>query len=436
MIAAASPDLVQIAREHNARARFHAEGARAYLFTLVDQRACFTTSVKLRQAWMHGRRGAPCMRTLALVVDARPRRLPAVPFCSASSRWLHSKSAATSTSAHCTSVPGEREANHTSFPERHARGGAPGCFSLTHEPALSSAGSTTSWQLGAAGSGTADTMLRYFKPVATADGSASSADTDSSVGSKRKRNDGACSAADAPGAPPPAAAAAATAAAGTGEPGPTKKIAAATAAATANGGAGLVSPSAAEAALERAPAAASAASEVAAAASAAGTSVDEASAALAALDINVHSSWAPVVLAEARKPYFKKLQAFLNDKRAKTTVYPPQEHVFSALRLTPLDTVRVVILGQDPYHQPGQAHGLAFSVQRGVAQPPSLVNILKEVEADLGFPRPKHGNLEYWARQGVLLLNAVLTVERGAANSHAKQGWEEFTTAIIRCVPS
>jgi uracil-DNA glycosylase len=175
---------------------------------------------------------------------------------------------------------------------------------------------------------------------------------------------------------------------------------------------------------------------VAAAAAAAGTSTEDAAAALAALDINVHSSWAPVILAEARKPYFKKLQEFLASRRGKkdVTVYPRHEDVFSALRLTPLDTVKVVILGQDPYHQPGQAHGLAFSVQRGVATPPSLVNMLKEAAEDVGIRKPGHGNLEHWARQGVLLLNAVLTVERGAANSHQKQGWEELTTAIIRAV--
>lgn len=156
--------------------------------------------------------------------------------------------------------------------------------------------------------------------------------------------------------------------------------------------------------------------------------------ALAALGIDVHSSWAAVVAGEARKPYFKSLSSFLAAQRAKATVYPPPEHVFSALRACPLDSVRVVILGQDPYHGPGQAHGLAFSVLPGVPPPPSLVNILKEAAADVGIAKPSHGCLLPWARQGVLLLNAVLTVERGAANAHQGKGWEEFTTAIIRAV--
>jgi uracil-DNA glycosylase len=277
-------------------------------------------------------------------------------------------------------------------------------------------------------------MLKYFKPVNGAE---------PSIGDKRKREDDVGAAASAtrnaaPNEGSPAAKRVAIAAAGSAaSAAPTAVARAATGAspgASRAKGSDMPAPSAERLAEERASAASSSPSDLAAAAAAAGTSVADATAALAALDINVHSSWAPVVLAEARKPYFKKLQAFLLERRGKAVVYPPASDVFSALRLTPLDAVRVVILGQDPYHQPGQAHGLAFSVQRGVQAPPSLANMLKEAADDVGIRKPSHGNLEYWARQGVLLLNAVLTVERGAANAHQKQGWEEFTTAIIRAV--
>jgi uracil-DNA glycosylase len=126
------------------------------------------------------------------------------------------------------------------------------------------------------------------------------------------------------------------------------------------------------------------------------------------------------------------LQGFLDaELAAGKTIYPPQGTWFRALELTPLDKVRVVILGQDPYHGPGQAHGLCFSVPPGVRPPPSLVNIYKELENDLGLPRPPHGILEHWARQGVLLLNSVLTVEMAKAASHSKKGWEQLTDAII-----
>jgi len=126
------------------------------------------------------------------------------------------------------------------------------------------------------------------------------------------------------------------------------------------------------------------------------------------------------------------LQGFLDaELAAGKTVYPPQAKWFRALELTSLDKVRVVILGQDPYHGPGQAHGLCFSVPPGVRPPPSLLNIYKELESDLGLPRPRHGFLEHWARQGVLLLNSVLTVEMAKAASHSKRGWESFTDAII-----
>jgi uracil-DNA glycosylase len=191
----------------------------------------------------------------------------------------------------------------------------------------------------------------------------------------------------------------------------------------------------------------------AAAAAGAGAGAGDAAAALAALGMpGVHAAWAPIIAAEARKPYFKSLQAFLATARgAPAPIYPPPAAVYTALRLTPLPAVRVVILGQDPYHGPGQAHGLAFSVPRGVAVPPSLSNILKEVEADLGVSAgaargpgggggggggggPRHGSLEYWARQGVLLLNAVLTVVHSTPNAHAGKGWETFTDALLRAV--
>lgn len=159
--------------------------------------------------------------------------------------------------------------------------------------------------------------------------------------------------------------------------------------------------------------------------------------ALAALGIDVHPSWAPVVAAEAAKPYFPKLLAYVAAARAKAPsgVYPPQGAVFAALQHTPLESVAVVITGQDPYHGPGQAHGLAFSVPRGVPPPPSLKNMLKEAADDVGTPfPPPHGDLRRWAAQGVLLLNAVLTVERGAPQSHAEQGWERFTQALLGAV--
>jgi uracil-DNA glycosylase len=134
------------------------------------------------------------------------------------------------------------------------------------------------------------------------------------------------------------------------------------------------------------------------------------------------------------QPMFKALQQFIAEERAQHEVFPPEDEVFTALQLTPLDQVKVVILGQDPYHDNGQAHGLSFSVKRGVRQPPSLVNIFKELKSDLGIAPPKHGCLEQWARQGVLLLNAVLTVRAHEPNSHKDRGWEVFTDAVIRAV--
>jgi uracil-DNA glycosylase len=146
------------------------------------------------------------------------------------------------------------------------------------------------------------------------------------------------------------------------------------------------------------------------------------------------TDWNPVLGAELTKPYWNELQAFVTDERRRATVYPPPEDVFAALHLTPFASVKVLVLGQDPYHGPRQAHGLCFSVRHGVAPPPSLVNIHKELQDDLGCPPPDHGNLEHWARQGVLLLNATLTVRAGAAGSHQGKGWEVFTDEVIRAV--
>lgn len=146
------------------------------------------------------------------------------------------------------------------------------------------------------------------------------------------------------------------------------------------------------------------------------------------------TDWNPVLKAELEKPYFAELRSFVDEERRRHQVFPPADEVFAALHLTPYADVKVLILGQDPYHGPGQAHGLCFSVRRGVDVPPSLVNIYTELESDLGVPRPDHGNLEAWARQGVLLLNATLTVRARQAASHQKKGWETFTDAVIRAV--
>ena len=146
------------------------------------------------------------------------------------------------------------------------------------------------------------------------------------------------------------------------------------------------------------------------------------------------TDWNPVLRGEFDKPYWKELTAFVAAERARGHVYPPHEDVFAALHLTPYADVRVLILGQDPYHGHGQAHGLCFSVRRGVPAPPSLVNILKELHDDLGCPIPEHGCLDEWARRGVLLLNAVLTVRARQAASHAGKGWERFTDEVIRVV--
>lgn len=146
------------------------------------------------------------------------------------------------------------------------------------------------------------------------------------------------------------------------------------------------------------------------------------------------TDWNPVLRAELAQPYFAQLRSFVDAERRQRPVYPPAEEVFAALHLTPYAEVKVLILGQDPYHGPGQAHGLCFSVRPGVDVPPSLVNIHKEMESDLGLARPDHGNLEAWARQGVLLLNATLTVRAHQAASHQGKGWETFTDAVIEAV--
>ena len=148
--------------------------------------------------------------------------------------------------------------------------------------------------------------------------------------------------------------------------------------------------------------------------------------------ITLPAAWKPVVGAELHQPYFHALRDFLKRERAEHTVFPPEKDVFSALKLTPYDEVRVVILGQDPYVCPRQAHGLAFSVLPGVRPPPSLMNMFKELHDDLGCKVPNNGYLAPWAEQGVLLLNAVLTVRMGKPNSHKGKGWEKFTDAVIR----
>ncbi|HLN71698.1 MAG: uracil-DNA glycosylase [Methylococcaceae bacterium] len=152
------------------------------------------------------------------------------------------------------------------------------------------------------------------------------------------------------------------------------------------------------------------------------------------MDVKIEESWKKQLKDEFDKPYFIKLTEFVKEEYATRTIYPPAKLIFNAFEQCPFDKVKVVILGQDPYHGPGQAHGLCFSVNDGVDFPPSLRNIFKEVNADTGAPIPKSGNLERWARQGVLLLNATLTVRAGEAGSHQKKGWEIFTDAAIHKV--
>ena len=148
----------------------------------------------------------------------------------------------------------------------------------------------------------------------------------------------------------------------------------------------------------------------------------------------IDNDWLPAVNAEFKKPYYADLYRFVKEEYSKVAVYPPSDEIFSALHLTPLSKVKVVIIGQDPYHNVGQAHGLCFSVRPEVDIPPSLVNIYKELQSDLGCKIPNNGYLVKWAEQGVLLLNTVLTVRAHQANSHQGKGWEQFTDAIIRAV--
>jgi len=153
--------------------------------------------------------------------------------------------------------------------------------------------------------------------------------------------------------------------------------------------------------------------------------------------IRLHPSWLEPLRHEFDAPYMKALRNFLvKEREAGKRIFPPSSQWFHALDSTPLDKVKVLILGQDPYHGPGQAHGLSFSVPRGLRTPPSLVNIYKEMHSDLGIAPASHGNLETWAEQGVLLLNSVLTVEAHQAASHRGQGWEQFTDSIVRLVES
>lgn len=147
--------------------------------------------------------------------------------------------------------------------------------------------------------------------------------------------------------------------------------------------------------------------------------------------VNIGNSWDEVLKGEFDKEYYLKLREFLKAEYGTRVIYPNMYDIFNALKFTAYEDVKAVILGQDPYHQPGQAHGLCFSVQKGVQIPPSLVNIYKELESDLGIKPASHGNLESWAKNGVLLLNAVLTVRQNQANSHKGKGWEIFTDRVI-----
>lgn len=153
-----------------------------------------------------------------------------------------------------------------------------------------------------------------------------------------------------------------------------------------------------------------------------------------AIDVKIEPSWKEALKEEFSKPYFHELVQFVKEEYRKHTVYPPGRQIFRAFEACPFDQTKVVIIGQDPYHGPGQAHGLAFSVNDGVPIPPSLRNIFAEVHEDVGTPPPASGNLERWAQQGVLLLNAILTVRAREASSHRGKGWEQFTDAVIKAL--
>ncbi len=152
------------------------------------------------------------------------------------------------------------------------------------------------------------------------------------------------------------------------------------------------------------------------------------------MQVNISASWHTHLAAEFEKPYFDQLAHFVDDEREHYTVFPPEPEVFSAMNLTPYENVNVLLLGQDPYHDDNQAHGLCFSVRPGIKPPPSLMNMFKELQSDVGFSIPNNGYLVPWAEQGILMLNAVLTVRAHSANSHKNHGWETFTDAVIRSV--
>ena len=152
------------------------------------------------------------------------------------------------------------------------------------------------------------------------------------------------------------------------------------------------------------------------------------------IDPNIEEGWKAALMDQFQSPYFSALKEFLVEEKKKHTIYPPGPLIFNAFNRTPFDSVKVVILGQDPYHGKGQAHGLCFSVPQGIQKPPSLVNIFKELNTDLGLPVPESGNLEKWTDQGVLLINATLTVRDSQAGSHQKRGWESFTNRVIEMV--
>jgi uracil-DNA glycosylase len=152
------------------------------------------------------------------------------------------------------------------------------------------------------------------------------------------------------------------------------------------------------------------------------------------MNVDIHDSWKPYLQDEFEKPYFKDLVNFVKNEYANNECFPPGKEIFNAFNRCPFEDVKVVIIGQDPYHGFGQANGLCFSVSDGVSHPPSLINIFKEIEQDLGIPYPKSGNLVRWAEQGVLLLNATLTVRANQAGSHQNKGWETFTDSIIKII--
>ncbi len=152
------------------------------------------------------------------------------------------------------------------------------------------------------------------------------------------------------------------------------------------------------------------------------------------MEVKIHSSWSEVLTNEFNSKYFEELTRFVKNKYKDTIVYPPPSKIFEAFNLCPFDKVKVVILGQDPYHGPKQANGLSFSVEQGVQIPPSLRNIYKEMSTDIGKIPPGQGNLEYWAEQGIFMLNAILTVEAEKPGSHQKIGWEQFTNSVIKTI--